>query len=150
MFSACPVLSRLQEGSTMTVHAESKLDLVHPLSSGCGPPPPPRISFRLNYFHKYLVSEYSHGRVGASVWEWGWGEVSQSSFQQSSCLHCRDRIAAPIRTDHTRPRQFLMREVYCRGRGPKGVMETKGERERRSSEGQEGSAFYLGCGKGGR
>ena len=48
---------------------------------------------------------------------------------------------ARVQTDHTRPIQFHVREVYCGGRGQKVVAKMKGEKEQRLG----GSAFYLGC-----
>jgi hypothetical protein len=50
-------------------------------------------------------------------------------------------------TDHTRPMQFHVAEVDLGWGG--GMESTGGKRERREErdEGQEGSAFYLGCDK---
>jgi hypothetical protein len=71
---------------------------------------------------------------------------------QAGCLElntgslCCVRIKAHVQTDHTKPMQFHVRELYCGGRGQEGAMETKGEKRKRERVGSSrGSAFYLGC-----
>lgn len=59
--------------------------------------------------------------------------------EETKCLYCCVRNSAPVCTDHTRPGQFHLREVYCRGAWSKaGGDRGEGGKERREQEGQEG------------
>ena len=57
---------------------------------------------------------------------------------------CCVRISSHIWTDHTRPIQFDVRELYCGKMVQKEVTETKGEKREKRGHRSRGSTFYLG------
>ena len=59
---------------------------------------------------------------------------------------CCVEIPAHIKSDHIRPIQFYMAEVYYgEGVGEGGYGDKEEKREEKRGEGQEGSTFYLCC-----